>query len=271
MGRWLNGCVGGYCRCERFASSLSLLNLVCLKGSNLIAHMARWWISAHIWVWLGGLPPFLSLICWYSHLCTIPGLSLGPGFQVKWSRESIPVIESSVPLSGSSYTATLFITLDTIRVDKIISQVLIDLPSIGVAHNIDDLGCLVAWLSCNLAFPALSNRWFVRGLGLVATLDNDSTSEVLCSSGSRGTSYTLFFFNLQWRIIKIRWSWFTLDYCSLKGRFWWDRPDMLSRITLGCKQHILQICKCLSLSLEILTGFRVKDKRHSEAQMLSIQ
>ena len=261
MGRWLNCCVGGYCRCERFASSLSLQKLVCLN-SNLIAHMARRWISAHIWVWLGGLSPFLSLMRRYSHLCTIPGLSLGPGFQVKWSWKSISVIESSVPLSGSTYTAALLITLDTIWVDKIISQILIDLPSIGVAHDIDDLGCFVAWVSCKLALPARSNWWFVRGLGLGVTLDNDSTSEALCSSGSRGTSYTLFFFDLQCRVIKIRGCWFTLSYCFLKGRFWWDRPNMLSRITFGCKQHILQICKCISFRLEILIGFWVKDKRH---------
>ena len=92
-----------------------------------------------------------------TYLSTIPGLSLGPGFQVEWSGKSISVIERCVPISCSTYTAALLISLDAIRVDKIIPQILVDLPSIGVADNVDDLGRFVAWMSCKLALLAVSN------------------------------------------------------------------------------------------------------------------
>ena len=243
MVRWLNGRVGSYGGCERFAStSMSLLNLVCVNP-NLIAHMTCRWITTHIWVWLCCLSPFLRLLRRSTHLCTISGLSLGPGFQVEWSWESISIIENSIPLSSSTYAAALFISFGIIRVDKIISQILIYLPSIAAAYNVDDLGCFVAWMSSNLAFPVLSNGWFVRGFGLVVTLHNYTASEALCSSGSRGTSHTLFLINSQgWRCaIKIGWCWFILSYCFLKGGYWGSGPNMLSRVTLGSEQHILQI------------------------------
>ena len=92
-----------------------------------------------------------------THLRTVSGFSLGPGFQVEWSGESISVIESSVSLSSSTYTAALLIPLDAIRVDKIIAQILIDLSRIAVAHYVDDLGCFVAWVGHNFALPALSH------------------------------------------------------------------------------------------------------------------